>query len=225
MLTADYDVVIPVCNGGSMLLEALASIQEQSLPPRQIIVVDDGSTDGTAVRAQAAAPTATVITQQNRGIGGALDAGVAVCTSSFVAFLDHDDLWLPGKAEAQMSRMLGEERSDVVSGGVVNRWVRGCHVFREELMGSARVLGASLFKTEFVRSVGSFSLDAGHHEVIAWWSLAARFAPRVVRDEDVVLVRRIHGANSTMGLTKETADSDLFRRLREHIHAKRDERT
>jgi glycosyltransferase involved in cell wall biosynthesis len=197
--------VIAVRNGGSMLPEALASIQAQTLPPRRIIVVDDGSTDGSADAARSAVPDAMVITQENRGVGGALDTGVAACSSSMVAFLDHDDLWLPAKGAAQMAMMLGEDRPDVVSGGVINRWVRGGKTLREEPMGSARVLGASLFRTDFVRAVGSFAQGDGYHEIVSWWTRAAGLAPRIVRDEEVVLLRRIHGANSTIGV-KDEAD-------------------
>lgn len=224
MLMSDYDVVMAVRNGGSMLLEALASIQAQTLRPRRIIVVDDGSTDGSADVARSRLPDATVITQKNRGQGSALDTGVAASTSSFIAFLDHDDLWLPSKAATQMALMLGDDAPDVVSGGVLNRWVRGEQVLREEPMGSARVLGASTLRTSFLRTVGAFAQGGGHHEIVSWWSRAAGLGPCVVRDQDIVLVRRIHGANSTME-GKEEADRDLFRRLREHIRAKRDERT
>lgn len=218
----DYEVIIPVRNGGSMLLEAIESVKKQSLPPRRLIVVDDGSTDGTAARARVAAPDATVITQENRGLGGALDTGVAACNSAFIAFLDHDDLWTPDKSASQMERILKPDCPDVVSGAVINRWVRGNQTIREELMGPARMLGASLFRAEFVRALGTFSLGGGHHEIVSWWASAALRKPTVVLDEEVALIRRIHGANSTMGATKEHADRDLFRRLREHARAKRE---
>lgn len=224
MLMPDYDVVMAVRNGGSMLFEALASIQRQSLRPRRVILVDDGSTDGSAAAARAMDPDVMVIAQSHSGLGGALDAGIAVSKSSFVAFLDHDDLWLPSKAAKQMALMLGDDAPDVVSGGVLNRWVRGEQVLREEPMGSARVLGASTFRASFLRAVGAFSQGDGHHEIVSWWSRAMRLGPRVVLDEDLALVRRIHGANSTMGV-KDEADRDLFRRLREHIRVKRDERS
>lgn len=217
----NYEVVMPVWNGGSMVLEAIASIKGQTLPPQRIILVDDGSTDGTAQRVQAAAPDVILISQKNRGPGSALDAGVAVCTSPYIAFLDHDDLWLPRKAEAQMQRMSLSDSPDAVCGGVVNRWTRDGSVIREEPMGAARVLGASLLKIDFLRSAGPFSIGGGPHGIVSWWSNAESLNPQVAWDEEIVLIRRIHGANSTLGHNKKQSDSDLFQRLRDKISAKR----
>ncbi len=100
MNTADVAIVIPVYNRRSIVLETLDSVARQSIPPRRLIVVDDGSTDGTAdsVRgwlARANLPTRTLLrTQPAAGVSAARNHGLRWCGDSrFVAFLDSDDLW------------------------------------------------------------------------------------------------------------------------------------
>jgi GT2 family glycosyltransferase len=96
-------VVIPVHNGERYLGAALASVAAQSLPPREVIVVDDGSTDGSAdVAARAGA---RVLRQSNAGPGAARNAGVAVSESEWIAFLDADDVFLPDRLARQVAAL------------------------------------------------------------------------------------------------------------------------
>lgn len=92
-------VVIPAYNAERFVGDALASVRAQTAPPAEIIVVDDGSTDGTAAVARAAG--ATVITQPNGGVAVARNTGIRAASAEWVALLDADDLWQPEKLEAQ----------------------------------------------------------------------------------------------------------------------------
>ncbi len=97
--TPAFTVVIPAYNPGTMLREALESIAAQTLPPCQVVVVDDGSSDGTYEAAtgwiaELGLP-GTVLQQRNQGISVARNAGMAVRRSDTIALLDADDLWLP----------------------------------------------------------------------------------------------------------------------------------
>jgi glycosyltransferase involved in cell wall biosynthesis len=96
-----FSVVIPLFNKGDAIAQALASIAAQTLLPAEVIVVNDGSTDGSdaAARRFATATTACpvrVLDQPNRGVSAARNAGSAAATQPFVAFLDADDRWRPG---------------------------------------------------------------------------------------------------------------------------------
>ena len=88
-------VVVPLFNGSAHIAETLTSIQLQSLPATQVIVIDDGSTDGGAEVAQAHPVKATVVSQPNRGVAVARNHGLSLVTGEWVAFLDQDDLWHP----------------------------------------------------------------------------------------------------------------------------------
>ena len=88
-------VVVPLFNGAEHIAETLTSIQRQSLPATQVIVIDDGSTDGGADIARAHPVAATVVSQPNHGVAVARNHGLSLVTSEWVAFLDQDDLWHP----------------------------------------------------------------------------------------------------------------------------------
>jgi glycosyltransferase involved in cell wall biosynthesis len=100
-------VVIPVRDRARMVRDAIASVLAQSYRGYELVVVDDGSTDGSAAAAEAAlagAPVpAMVLRQPARGVAAARNAGVAITASPWIAFLDSDDLWLPRKLERQMA--------------------------------------------------------------------------------------------------------------------------
>lgn len=88
-------VVVPLFNGAAHIAETLTSIQLQSLPATQVIVVDDGSTDDGADIAREHPVKATVVSQPNRGVAVARNHGLSLVTGEWVAFLDQDDLWHP----------------------------------------------------------------------------------------------------------------------------------
>jgi glycosyltransferase involved in cell wall biosynthesis len=104
------DVVIPVWNRAHIIDRAIASVLAQELPGAEwsirAIVVDDGSTDGLD-RALAAfgARVLCIRHQRNKGAAAARNSGVAAATAGYVAFLDSDDVWLPGKITAQIAFM------------------------------------------------------------------------------------------------------------------------
>lgn len=98
MMLTDYAVVIPAHNAEEFIAASLASVAQQSLLPREVIVVDDGSLDRTGQYAREAG--ATVFAQElARGPSASRNLGVAQSTAPLVAFLDADDEWLPDHAE------------------------------------------------------------------------------------------------------------------------------
>lgn len=94
-------VVIPTFNRAPFLKVALQSILQQTLPPHEVIVVDDGSTDETKVLCHTEFPTVHYIYQENRGVAAARNLGIRQAKGEWVAFLDSDDAWTPKKLERQ----------------------------------------------------------------------------------------------------------------------------
>ncbi|MDX2155593.1 MAG: glycosyltransferase family A protein [Hyphomicrobiaceae bacterium] len=90
-------VVIPTYNRAVPVGEAIESVLSQSAPPHEVIVVDDGSTDGTAATLQSYGDRIVVLHQRNSGVSSARNAGIARATGDWLAFLDSDDVWLPGR--------------------------------------------------------------------------------------------------------------------------------
>lgn len=95
-------IIIPAHNAGRMIGETLDSVMRQTYPHREIIVVDDGSTDDTYERLAPYRSSIRYIRQENAGVGAARNAGLRAASGDYIAFLDADDLWLPEKLEIQL---------------------------------------------------------------------------------------------------------------------------
>jgi glycosyltransferase involved in cell wall biosynthesis len=95
-------VVIPTYNYARYLGEAIDSALGQTLPPLEVTVVDDGSTDDTPQVLAAYGDRIRVLRQKNAGVAIARNSGIAAARGEYVAFLDADDVWLPRKLELQM---------------------------------------------------------------------------------------------------------------------------
>lgn len=102
-----FSVIIPTYNRKDYVLEAVRSVVEQTYPAHELIVVVDGSTDGTAEALRERFPQVKVIEQPNRGPSVARNAGIAAATGEWVAFLDDDDL-LHRDFLAKVRHYLGE---------------------------------------------------------------------------------------------------------------------
>ncbi len=104
---ADVSVVIPVFNSGAGAVAAIRTLQGQTVRPKEIVVIDDGSTDGSAAAIAAAvgacAPPVRIFSVPNGGAASARNAGILRTASTYVAFLDSDDGWFPGKLEMQLA--------------------------------------------------------------------------------------------------------------------------
>ena len=95
-------VIIPTYNRGWVLKEAIDSVLSQDFEDFELIVVDDGSTDNTQDILDGYDRDIMVLRQDNRGVSAARNAGIASASGQFIAFLDSDDLWLPGKLSSHV---------------------------------------------------------------------------------------------------------------------------
>ena len=98
-------VIVPTYNRVHQLPRALDSILCQSCSPKEIIVVDDGSTDETSALMTSEYPEIVFIQQQNTGVSSARNVGIKRASGDWIAFLDSDDEWLPKKLEIQMKAL------------------------------------------------------------------------------------------------------------------------
>lgn len=95
-------VVIPTFNRSAMLCQAVESVLNQTSVAPEVIVVDDGSTDGTRFALQAFGSKVRIIVQYHAGVSAARNRGIRASKGEWLAFLDSDDLWLPGKLSEQL---------------------------------------------------------------------------------------------------------------------------
>lgn len=110
-------VVLPAYNVRPHVGEAIRSVQAQGFDDLEIIVVDDGSTDGTADFVAEAFPSVRLFRKPNGGAATARNLGLREARGRFIAFLDSDDVWLPGKLRAQIDYMVQHPDVRMVCGG------------------------------------------------------------------------------------------------------------
>lgn len=134
-------IVIPVYNGTNYVAQAIDSALAQTVPV-EVVVVDDGSTDGTAALVRGYGEKVRLIQQTNQGVGAALNAGFAAAGGRYIAWLSHDDVAMPEKIEAQLAEFkrdpaLGLLYTDfdlIDAGGQVTKTVRSPFFAGEELL-------------------------------------------------------------------------------------------
>ncbi len=201
MNKAPVTVVIPMYNDGTWVAEAIASALTQTVPPKEIVVVDDGSTDGSGELVAARFGGAVkILRQANGGPSRARNAGVWAATEPYVAFLDADDVWVPDK----LARQLPVLEAEPGIGTVAADWVRQAHelpasapeVLPRTIIGYRDMLGLNRFQTSTVmtrtallRAVGGFDPAVDGAEDWDLWVRLAQQAPIVKLDWPLVIYR------------------------------------
>ncbi len=220
-MSSDVAALIVAFNAERFLGQALASVFAQTVVPDQVVVVDDGSTDGTAAVA-AADPRVEVIELDHGGASRARNVGLDRCDRGFVALLDADDVWLPTKIERQLAvlrdgaadaafcRMDEFVEPDVDVGGVRDP--------RRNV--DAVIPSAVLFRRDIVEQVGPFTVvDISIGDWIDWWSRARGLGLQETIVPEVLLRRRLHDANSS-NVRSGDLPSNLLLSVRAHLRAK-----
>lgn len=124
MISADVSVIVPTYQRANTVVTAVRSVLDQTLPPAQVIVIDDGSTDGTEeLLREEFGSGITLVRQENRGVASARNTGLLHASKQFVAFLDSDDLWLPHMLES----LLPVIKQDPELVLVFSNWLTGEH--------------------------------------------------------------------------------------------------
>jgi len=120
-MTSSISIVVPCHNAESFLRETLDSALHQTCPPREVIVVDDGSTDDSAAIAQSYGPPVRVVRQSNQGAARARHVGVDSARGDLIAFLDAGDVAPPIRLEVLSNAMVAHPRCVLAFGLGWNR--------------------------------------------------------------------------------------------------------
>jgi glycosyltransferase involved in cell wall biosynthesis len=197
-------VIIPAYNCERYLAEAISSVLAQTYRPIEILVVDDGSTDGTADVAHRFENTVEYHRQPHRGPGAARNAGIDLSQGDYIAFLDADDLWEEDKLTLQMASFDESPALDVVFGHVE-------HFYSPELEADAALqmhspsdplpgyyASAMLVKRDVFQRVGPFDENLRVGEFVDWYSRAMDADLVSLMLQDILVRRRIHGGNLTI---------------------------
>lgn len=212
-------VVIPAHNAQAYLADCLASVRTQVGEfELETLVVDDGSTDDTAAIA-ARYPDVKCISQPNRGPSAARNAGVAMARGEFIAFLDADDLWPPGKLAAQLETLRQHDdaamafgdcrqfdssgarpRTEFEASGLgTAAWGAGGLVpnaYERLLAENFITTGSVVLPRAVLAEVGGFAEDMRLAEDLELWLRIACRHP-IAWCGQVCLLRRRHAANTS----------------------------
>jgi glycosyltransferase involved in cell wall biosynthesis len=213
--------VIPVFNGETYVADAIRSVLSQTVGAVECIVVDDGSTDGTQRVLEHFRGDISVLHQANAGVSAARNLGAKQANGEFVAFLDHDDEWLPEKLERQLAA-LGPDDSMVVcalqvvaadgaSGevkhlGPVDQLVNGMLMFDGTPTVSCSSSG--LMRRDDFLAMGGFDTSLS---MSADWDLMLRvlLEGRLAYVDEPLVRYRVHDGN--MSRRVDLIDSDMRR--------------
>jgi glycosyltransferase involved in cell wall biosynthesis len=204
-------VVIPAYNAAWCVAKAIDSVLAQDFTDREVIVVNDGSTDDTAAVLATYGDALRVIDKPNGGMSSARNAGIAQARGEFIAFLDADDWWLPGKLSRQVELMRSRPELGFTStaarvvdpeGRLLNLWTcdRADRPILLSLFASnAGIAGGSsalMVRRDLLARVGGYDEGLGGVEDGDLWMRLAAVAEYACLDEPLVVVLRRSGSVS-----------------------------
>jgi len=212
-------IVVPVYNAERTLVATLRSVWAQTFGDFELLLVNDGSTDGTAaLLAGQSDPRLRVISHRNAGVSASRNRGVAEARGEFVAFLDGDDLWTPDKLQAQVAALQGAPDAALVyswtdlideAGRVIQR---GSHVVANgrvyPLLASRNFLDCGstpLIRRSALIEAGPFDETLkGGEDWDLWLRLATRHA--FVCLPVVQVQYRVHGSSAVSRPEQQVRD-------------------
>ena len=218
-------IVIPVYNGAVHLAETISSALAQTLRPSSIIVVDDGSSDGTSQVALQFGGEVRCIRQDHAGISKARNTGVAHTETDYLAFMDGDDLWASDKLALQMAELQRAAGPAMIFGHTTQ--FASPELSPEEIAAlkfdpnpmPAITASALLMRKSDFLIAGSFDETLQTGEFIEWYARARDRGLASLVLSDVLVRRRLHRHNH--GRRRVDARADYARALKSVLDRRR----
>jgi glycosyltransferase involved in cell wall biosynthesis len=220
--------IIPVYNAAAYLAEALDSVFAQTVEPDEIIVVDDGSTDGSLDVAARYATRVKLVSQDNRGPASARNHGLRLAGGELVAFLDADDIWAPDKTARQCAALAELPEVGICITHVQNFWAPE---LQHEQVGLDQrytdphpgyVCQCLMARRTVFDRVGVFDESLRVSEDTDWFTRAERAGVAKHIVPDVLVHRRLHGSNTSYSLyNSDRARNDILEVAMRNLRSKR----
>ena len=213
-------VVIPVFNGERFLREAVESVLAQKYSPLEIIMVDDGSTDGTADVARSLPETVRYLHQSNQGPAAARNRGIEHAQGSLIAFADADDVWPEDKLALQLPYLMRDPAAEIVMGRIQQVLLSetGAENFAEPAFSVN--LGSAIIRKSVFERVGLFDETMRYSEDVDWFMRAREGRAAIVTIDAVTLLYRQHDQNMTRG--KSTSELNVLKALKRSLDRRRE---
>jgi glycosyltransferase involved in cell wall biosynthesis len=194
-------VIIPVYNREDFLAEAIDSALQQEAVELEILVIDDGSTDGTVAVAQRYGPAIRYYRQENAGPPVARNLGINMAAGEYLAFLDSDDLWPKHRSRLLLDRLAGDSALGVAMGHmqfipVETTRSDGYEAAQQSTPAILNYnLSASLIRAASMRTVGLFDPAMRFSDDWDWFVRARDKGIVVDLLPEVTLINRRHAEN------------------------------
>ncbi|HUF70195.1 MAG TPA: glycosyltransferase family A protein [Longimicrobiales bacterium] len=194
--------IIPCFDGERYLDEAIRSILAQTHRPLEIIVVDDGSTDGSAHILRGYGDAVRHHRQENAGPGAACNKGVTLAAGDYIAFLEQDDLWLADKTTRQLEAFRKNPELRYCVGHVQNFWIPELaaeaarhrdHPVMQPVPGY--VVQTLMVRRDVFEMVGAFDETLRFAFASEWFMRAAEAGAAGALVPEVLTRRRLHHSN------------------------------
>jgi glycosyltransferase involved in cell wall biosynthesis len=194
-------VIVPVHHGAGFLSEALRSVKSQTLPADEIIVVDDGSSDESADIVRRAHPDVVLIRQPGAGAAAARNAGALRARCEALAFLEHDDVWLPERNAALLHAWGANPEADVICGAfslLVEPGTSDDERLRLAEGGQAPFLvRALMIRRSCWLALGGMQSEGDCAEDLDLYLRLSEAGANILRIDAATLIYRMHGANQS----------------------------
>jgi glycosyltransferase involved in cell wall biosynthesis len=194
--------IVAVYNGAKRIREAIASIHEQELKPFELIVVDDGSTDETPAILGSYGDAIRVLNQRHAGVSAAHNHAVRESRGDAIAFLDHDDLWMPHSMRALAELMQADPLVDIASGKVDMRYERKEPMsddMRRRLVEVNRpfMMHSLLIRRPVFDRIGGFDEKMTYAQDVDWYMRARDAGCKFAFTPEITMIYRMHESNMT----------------------------
>lgn len=202
-------VVMPVYNAERFLEDAIGSVLQQNYSPLQLIVVDDGSTDGTGGIARRFEETC-YLRQENAGPSAARNKGIAAADGAILAFLDSDDRWTPDKLACQVGHMMQHPEHLFTIAKFRYFLEPGCPIpssFKPELLERelvGRIPSTLVARRAAFETVGEFDTSLRTGEDVDWFARAKDLEVPMAVIPKVLLHKRVHDQNASADAAANT---------------------
>ena len=214
-------IIIPVFNGERFLREAVESVLAQKYSPVEIIIVDDGSTDGTATVARSFPETVRYLHQTNHGPAAARNRGIEQAQGDLIAFADADDLWPSHKLELQLPYLIRDSKIDIVLGRIQQVLLSETQAKEIGDPAFSVNLGSAVIRRSCFERVGLFDETMRYSEDVDWFMRAREGAAAIMTIDAVTLFYRQHEQNMTRG--KSTSELNVLKALKKSLDRRREQ--
>lgn len=220
---------MPVKNGENFIEEALLSLMENATVEDEIIIIDDGSTDGTQKLVGKFSKTSkvpvTLLQGSNLLPSGARNQGLQIAKGKYISFIDHDDLWPKDRLNYHINLLEKLSHIDAVQGKVKyfsatpNKLDKFDFLDEDNSVFFFQV-GTYTFRSGIFKNIGMFDANLKFGEDFDLYSRLVENNIKILKDEKIALLYRIHDNNMTNNYSKND-DKVTFRILSESIKRKK----